>query len=71
MTTTAKRMASTTMDLGPTRKMHKGWLSMLLRQLIVVDFTKYAVDGEIPNLFVVFAGTGAEWSGTSEYHLVT
>lgn len=27
-----------------------------------VDFSKYAVDGEVPNLFVVFAGTGAEWS---------
>jgi M6 family metalloprotease-like protein len=29
-----------------------------------VDFSTYAVDGVIPNLFVVFAGTGAEWSGT-------
>ncbi len=29
----------------------------------VVDFAQYAVNGEIPNLFVVFAGTGAEWSG--------
>lgn len=28
-----------------------------------VDFSDYAVDGVIPNLFVVFAGTGAEWSG--------
>lgn len=28
-----------------------------------VDFKTYAVDGVIPNLFVVFAGTGAEWSG--------
>lgn len=28
-----------------------------------VDFSTYAVDGIIPNLFVVFAGTGAEWSG--------
>jgi immune inhibitor A len=27
-----------------------------------VDFTQYAVDGVIPNLFVVHAGTGAEWS---------
>lgn len=31
-----------------------------------VDFTTYAVNGEVPNLFVVFAGTGAEWSGTGE-----
>jgi M6 family metalloprotease-like protein len=31
-----------------------------------VDFNKYAVGGEVPNLFVVFAGTGAEWSGTPE-----
>jgi immune inhibitor A len=28
-----------------------------------VDFSVYAIDGEVPNLFVVFAGTGAEWSG--------
>jgi M6 family metalloprotease-like protein len=28
-----------------------------------VDFSQYAVDGEVPNLFVVYAGTGAEWSG--------
>lgn len=27
-----------------------------------IDFSKYAVNGEVPNLFVVFAGTGAEWS---------
>jgi M6 family metalloprotease-like protein len=27
-----------------------------------VDFAQYAVNGEVPNLFVVFAGTGAEWS---------
>jgi M6 family metalloprotease-like protein len=27
-----------------------------------VDFSKYAVDGEIPNLFIVYPGTGAEWS---------
>jgi M6 family metalloprotease-like protein len=32
----------------------------------VVDFNNYAVNGEVPNLFVVFAGTGAEWSGTSD-----
>jgi immune inhibitor A len=32
----------------------------------VVDFRNYAVGGEVPNLFVVFAGTGAEWSGTSD-----
>lgn len=31
-----------------------------------VDFSTYAVNGEVPNLFVVFAGTGAEWSGTTE-----
>ena len=29
----------------------------------VVDFSKYAINGEVPNLFVVFRGTGAEWSG--------
>jgi M6 family metalloprotease-like protein len=28
----------------------------------VVDFSEYAVNGAVPNLFVVFAGTGAEWS---------
>jgi M6 family metalloprotease-like protein len=28
-----------------------------------VDFSNYAVNGELPNLFVVFRGTGAEWSG--------
>jgi immune inhibitor A len=27
-----------------------------------VDFAQYAVNGEVPNLFVVYAGTGAEWS---------
>ncbi len=27
-----------------------------------VDFSQYAVNGEVPNLFVVYAGTGAEWS---------
>jgi immune inhibitor A len=32
----------------------------------VVDFRNYAINGEVPNLFVVFAGTGAEWSGTSD-----
>jgi immune inhibitor A len=31
-----------------------------------VDFSKYAVNGVIPNLFVVFAGTGAEWSGAPD-----
>jgi M6 family metalloprotease-like protein len=28
-----------------------------------VDFSKYAVDGVVPNVFVVHAGTGAEWNG--------
>ena len=28
----------------------------------VVDFSQYAIDGEVPNLFIVHAGTGAEWS---------
>ena len=28
----------------------------------IVDFSQYAIDGEVPNLFVVHAGTGAEWS---------
>jgi M6 family metalloprotease-like protein len=32
----------------------------------VVDFNNYAINGEVPNLFVVFPGTGAEWSGTPE-----
>jgi immune inhibitor A len=31
-----------------------------------VDFSDYAVDGMMPNLFVVFAGTGAEWSGAPD-----
>ncbi len=30
---------------------------------VTVDFSPYAVNGTVPNLFVVFAGTGAEWSG--------
>jgi immune inhibitor A len=33
-----------------------------------VDFSNYAINGEVPNLFVVFAGTGAEWSGA--YNLI-
>ena len=36
----------------------------------VVDFSDYAVDGEVPNLFVVHAGTGAEWNGDPSLHLV-
>lgn len=28
-----------------------------------VDFSQYSVNGVVPNLFVVFRGTGAEWSG--------
>ena len=28
-----------------------------------IDFSQYAVSGVVPNLFVVVAGTGAEWSG--------
>jgi M6 family metalloprotease-like protein len=28
----------------------------------VVDFSQYAVGGTVPNLFVVHAGTGAEWN---------
>ena len=28
-----------------------------------VDFSNYAVDGVVPNVFIVHAGTGAEWSG--------
>jgi M6 family metalloprotease-like protein len=31
-----------------------------------VDFSKYATDGVVPNLFVVHAGTGAEWSGAPD-----
>ena len=27
-----------------------------------VDFSQYSANGEVPNLFVVFRGTGAEWS---------
>ncbi len=29
----------------------------------LVDFSQYAVGGEVQNLFVVHAGSGAEWSG--------
>jgi immune inhibitor A len=28
----------------------------------MIDFSQYAVEGVVPNLFVVYAGTGAEWS---------
>ena len=28
----------------------------------MIDFSQYAKNGEVPNLFVVYAGTGAEWS---------
>ncbi len=28
-----------------------------------VNFSSYAINGEVPNLFVVHAGTGAEWNG--------
>lgn len=28
-----------------------------------IDFSKYAVDGEVPNIFIVHEGTGAEFSG--------
>lgn len=27
-----------------------------------IDFSKYAEDGEVPNVFVIHEGTGAEWS---------
>ena len=27
-----------------------------------IDFSQYAVDGEVPNIFVVHAGSGAEWN---------
>ncbi len=27
-----------------------------------IDFSTYAVDGKLPNVFIVHAGTGAEWS---------
>ncbi len=33
----------------------------------VVDFSKYAVNGQVPNLFIVHAGTGAEWSTDPAY----
>jgi M6 family metalloprotease-like protein len=29
----------------------------------VIDFSKYAIAGEVPNIFVVHAGSGAEWNG--------
>jgi immune inhibitor A len=29
-----------------------------------LNFANYAVNGRIPNLFIVYRGTGAEWSGT-------
>lgn len=28
-----------------------------------IDFSQYAVNGEVPNIFVVHAGSGAEWNG--------
>ncbi|PTX59106.1 M6 family metalloprotease-like protein [Melghirimyces profundicolus] len=28
----------------------------------VVDFSRYAVDGEVPNVFFIHEGTGAEWN---------
>ncbi|MFT9486001.1 MAG: M6 family metalloprotease domain-containing protein [Tepidibacillus sp.] len=28
----------------------------------VVDFSKYAVNGEVPNVFIIHEGTGGEWS---------
>jgi immune inhibitor A len=31
----------------------------------VVDFSQYAVDGVVRNLFVVHAGSGAEWNGAA------
>ncbi len=31
-----------------------------------VNFAQYAVNNEVPNLFVVHAGTGAEWSGAPD-----
>ncbi|HET7580663.1 MAG TPA: M6 family metalloprotease domain-containing protein [Bacillales bacterium] len=27
-----------------------------------IDFSKYAVDGQVPNIFVIHEGSGAEWS---------
>ncbi len=32
----------------------------------LIDFQPYAVNGELPNLFVVHSGTGAEWSGAPD-----
>jgi immune inhibitor A len=32
----------------------------------IVDFSQYATDGVVPNLFVVHAGTGAEWSSAPD-----
>jgi M6 family metalloprotease-like protein len=31
-----------------------------------LNFANYAVNGKIPNLFVVHSGTGAEWSGATD-----
>ncbi len=67
MIITARLMVSTTMVLDPIRRTHREW--SLMRSEAVdpyVDFNNYAVNGEVPNLFVVFAGTGAEWSGDPE-----
>ncbi len=40
--------------------------AVLLADAAGVDFSQYAHDGVLPNLFVVVAGTGAEWSGTPD-----
>ena len=32
----------------------------------IVDFSQYAKDGAVPNLFVVHTGTGAEWSAAPD-----
>ena len=42
----------------------------------IVDFSQYAVNGEVPNLFVIHAGPGAEFSGCpaviwSHHHLLS
>jgi immune inhibitor A len=49
---------------GPYPNNAQGLVREAVKQLgSNFDFSPYAVNGELPNLFVVHAGTGAEWSG--------
>jgi len=49
---------------GPYPQNAQGMVIDAVRAVdLFVDFSQYAKNGEVPNLFVVFRGTGAEWSG--------